>query len=53
MRNYENKRVEQHINYDNWLREKADLMETFKNRQNKNCFTQLFKIKDHLSTIII
>ena len=42
---YENKRVEQHINYDNYLREKAELMETFKNDKTKTALHNYLKLK--------
>jgi hypothetical protein len=42
---YENKRVEQHINYDNYLREKAELMETFKNNKTKTALYNYLKLK--------
>jgi len=43
--NYENKRVEQNINYDNWLREKTDLMETFKLDKTKTALHNYLKLK--------
>jgi hypothetical protein len=42
---YENKRVEQHINYDNYLREKAELMENFKNNKTKTALHNYLKLK--------
>ena len=42
---YENKRVEQHINYDNYLREKAELMEIFKNNKTKTALHNYLKLK--------
>ena len=42
---YENKRVEQNINYDNWLREKTDLMETFKLDKTKTALHNYLKLK--------
>ena len=45
--NYENKRVEQNINYDNWLREKTDLMETFKLDKTKTALHNYLKLKPH------
>jgi hypothetical protein len=42
---YENKRVEQHINYDNYLREKAELMETFKNDKTKTALHNYLRLK--------
>ena len=42
---YENKRVVQHINYDNYLREKAELMETFKNDKTKTALHNYLKLK--------
>ena len=42
---YENKRVEQHINYDNYLREKAELMENLKNDKTKTALHNYLKLK--------
>ena len=42
---YENKRVEQNINYDNYLREKAELMESFKINKNKTALHNYLKLK--------